>query len=77
MLLASVDKLSHTTFKIEQSLEKALHGALLQPQVQDMYGLDFPNSDGLGSLNPSHLGSMVPTLQLDQPHIASPCLESS
>ena len=55
-----------TTFQIEQPLEGNLPGAVLEPQVQDKYGLDFLTSDGLGSLYPSHLGSMFSTIQPGQ-----------
>ena len=44
-----------------------LPGAVLDPQVRDINGLDFLTSDGLGFLDPSHLGSMFSTVQLDQP----------
>ena len=59
-----------TTFQIEQPLEGNLPGAVLELQVQDKYGLDFLTSDGLGFLDPFHLGSMFSTVQLDQPDLA-------
>ena len=43
-----------------------LPGAVLDPQVRDINGLDFLTSDGLGFLDPSHLGSMFSTVQFDQ-----------
>ena len=59
-----------TTFQIEQPLEGNLPGRVLELQVQDKYGLDFLTSDGLGFLDPFHLGSMFSTVQLDQPDLA-------
>ena len=47
-----------------------LPGAVLDPQVRDINGLDFLTSDGLGFLDPFHLGSMFSTVQLNQPDLA-------
>ena len=46
-----------------------LPGAVLDPQVRDINGLDFLTSDGLGFLDPSHLGPIFSTVLLDQPDL--------
>ena len=60
MMLASMAQIRDATFQIEQSMEGALPGTLLPLQVQDSYRLEFRTINGLGPLDPPHLGSMFP-----------------
>ena len=65
ILLVTIDQIMDVMYHIEQSVEAALPGILLPLQVQDTYKLDLPTIDGLGSLDPSHLGSVFPSVELD------------
>ena len=68
LLFSAMDQIADATYQIEQSVKVALPSILLPPQVRDSFQICHI-SDNLGLLDPFHLESMFPSVELGQSNL--------